>query len=286
MIGFDPEIENVVEVKDLVYTYQPMNHMALKHIDLTIKRQEFVAIIGQNGSGKTTLIKHLNGLHKPTSGQVLVGGTPVTSQKVSQLAHYIGYVFQNPANQIFAETVEKEIAFGPKNLGYDEDTVSRLVDEALKTQELEDVREEMPFMLGRGQLQRLAVASTLSMDPKVLIIDEPTTGLDWRECIHVMELVKKLNERGHTIIMTTHNMSLVSLYAKRVVVLRLGEKILDGPMDEVFSQTELLKSAYIKPPQLFRLLSGHPEIKVQNHSVQGVAKALMQVLQQKGGRAV
>lgn len=283
MAAFDPNVENVIEIKDLVYTYQPMNHMALKHIDLTIKKNEFVAIIGQNGSGKTTLIKHLNGLHKPTSGQVIVGGTPVTDQKVSDLAHYIGYVFQNPANQIFAETVEKEIAFGPKNLGFDQATINRLVDEALESQELTEFREEMPFMLGRGQLQRLAVASILSMDPKVLIIDEPTTGLDWRECVYVMEMVKKLNERGHTIIMTTHNMSLVSLYAKRVVVLRLGEKILDGPMDEVFSQSELLKSAYIKPPQLFRLMSEYPDIKVTDHSVSAVADLIMERIAAKGG---
>lgn len=281
MPEFDPSIENVVEIKDLVYTYQPMNHMALKHIDLTVKRGEFVAIIGQNGSGKTTLIKHLNGLHKPTGGTVTVGGVPVVDQKVSDLAHYIGYVFQNPANQIFAETVEKEIAFGPRNLGYDQETIDRLVTEALEAQELTEFREEMPFMLGRGQLQRLAVASILSMNPKVLIIDEPTTGLDWRECIYVMEMVKKLNEMGHTIIMTTHNMSLVSLYAKRVVVLRLGEKILDGPMDEVFSQTELLKSAYIKPPQLFRLMSSYPELKTRSHSVAAVADLIAETLAKK-----
>ncbi len=285
MPEFDPNIENVVEIKDLVYTYQPMNHMALKHIDLTVKRGEFVAIIGQNGSGKTTLIKHLNGLHKPTGGTVTVGGVPVVDQKVSDLAHYIGYVFQNPANQIFAETVEKEIAFGPRNLGYDQETIDRLVNEALEAQELTEFREEMPFMLGRGQLQRLAVASILSMNPKVLIIDEPTTGLDWRECIYVMEMVKKLNEMGHTIIMTTHNMSLVSLYAKRVVVLRLGEKILDGPMDEVFSQTELLKSAYIKPPQLFRLMSRYPELKTRGHSVTAVAELIAETLANKEANA-
>jgi energy-coupling factor transport system ATP-binding protein len=282
MAAFNLDAENVVEVKNLGYTYMPIGHVALKNINLTIKKQEFVAIIGQNGSGKTTLIKHFNGLHKPTKGEVIVGGVPVTDQKVSDLAHYIGYVFQNPANQIFAETVEKEIAFGPKNLGYDKETIDRLVNEALETQELTEFRDEMPFMLGRGQLQRLAVASILSMDPTVLIIDEPTTGLDWRECIYVMELVKKLNEMGHTIIMTTHNMSLVSLYAKRVVVMRLGEKLLDGSMDDVFSQTELLKTAYIKPPQLFRLMGNYPELKGFSHSVKAVADVI-EGLVKKGG---
>jgi energy-coupling factor transport system ATP-binding protein len=282
MAIFDLNAENVIEVKNLGYTYMPIGHVALKNINFTIKKQEFVAIIGQNGSGKTTLIKQFNGLHKPTTGEVIAGGVPVTDQKVSDLAHYIGYVFQNPANQIFAETVEKEIAFGPRNLGYDQETINRLVDEALEAQELTEFRNEMPFMLGRGQLQRLAVASILSMDPKVLIIDEPTTGLDWRECVYVMELVKKLNDRGHTIIMTTHNMSLVSLYAKRVIVLRLGEKILDGPMDEVFSQTELLKTAYIKPPQLFRLASAYPELKGSGHSVAALANTITRLVK-KGG---
>lgn len=126
-------------------------------------------------------------------------------------------------------------------------------------------------MLGRGQMQRLAIASILSMRPSVLIIDEPTTGLDWGECIRVMELVKELNDAGHTIIMTTHNMNLVSLYAKRVVVLRYGEKILDGPMEDVFRETEKLKSAYIKGPQVYRMLSEFPDIKVKDYSLTSVA---------------
>ena len=112
------------------------------------------------------------------------------------------------------------------------------------------------------------------MNPQLLIIDEPTTGLDWRECVRVLELVKKLNESGHTIIMTTHNMNLVALYAKRAVVLRLGEKILDGPVDEVFSETEKLKSAYIKAPQVYRLLSQFPDLRPENYSIQGVADAI------------
>jgi energy-coupling factor transport system ATP-binding protein len=143
----------------------------------------------------------------------------------------------------------------------------------------------MPFMLGRGQQQRLAIASILSMNPQVLIIDEPTTGLDWHECIRVMELVKKLNENGHTIIMTTHNMNLVALYAKHVVVLRHGEKLLDGTVEEVFRETEMLKSAYIKAPELFRVMSSFPEIKLKDHSVSGVAAQICEFLNEKEGEA-
>lgn len=266
--------KTVVEVKNLYHVYQPMGEVALKNVSLTIKEGEFVAIIGQNGSGKTTLIKHLNGLLKATKGEVLVGGKLITDQKVSDLAHYIGYVFQNPEHQIFAETVEEEVAFGPKNLGFPPEKIKAMVDRSLESLGLSHHRETMPFMLGRGEMQRLAVASILSMDPQVLIIDEPTTGLDWRECMQVMELVKELNERGHTIIMTTHNMSIVSLYAKRVVVLRLGEKILDGPTDEVFRETEILKSAFIKAPQIFRLMSKFPEIKLENYDINHVAEEI------------
>lgn len=264
----------VVEVKNLWHIYQPMGEVALKNINLTIKKGEFVAIIGQNGSGKTTLIKHFNGLLKATKGEVIIGGKPIVNQKVSDMSHYIGYVFQNPEHQIFAETVEEEVAFGPKNLGFDEKKIDEMVTNSLDNVGLSDYRKEMPFMLGRGEMQRLAVASILAMEPQVLIIDEPTTGLDWHECIKVLEFVKQLNEKGHTIIMTTHNMSLVSLYAKRVVVLRLGEKILDGSTDEVFSQTELLKTAFIKAPQIFRLMSCCPQIKLENYTIDHVANQI------------
>lgn len=261
----------VVEVNNLWHIYQPMGEVALKNINLTIKKGEFVAIIGQNGSGKTTLIKHFNGLLKATKGEVIIGGKSIVNQKVSEMSHFIGYVFQNPEHQIFAETVEEEVAFGPKNLGFDKKRIDEMVEKSLDNVGLSQYRKEMPFMLGRGEMQRLAVASVLAMEPQVLIIDEPTTGLDWHECIKVLEVVKQLNEKGHTIIMTTHNMSLVSLYAKRVVVLRLGEKILDGSTDEVFSQTEILKTAFIKAPQIFRLMSKYPQIKLENYTIDHVA---------------
>jgi len=270
-MAFDENAEYIIDIQNLWHVYQPMGQVALKDVTLRVKKGEFVALIGQNGSGKTTLIKHMNGLLKATKGTVSIGGELVEKQKVSDMAHFIGYVFQNPANQIFSDSVQQEVEFGPKNLGFSEEKIKELTDKALKDVELENYREEMPFMLGRGQQQCLAVASILSMNPSILIIDEPTTGLDWHECIRVLELVKQLNEAGHTIIMTTHNMNLVALYAKRVVVLRLGEKILDGPMKEVFCETEKLKSAYIKPPQIFQIMSLFPEIKVDDYDIDHVA---------------
>lgn len=281
-MAFRDECENVVEIQGLWHIYQPMGEVALKNVDLTIKKGDFVALIGQNGSGKTTLIKHMNGLLKATKGTVMVGGEHVKDQLVSEMARYIGYVFQNPAHQIFSDSVEAEIAFGPKNLGYPPEEVAKLVDQALQDVNLEKWRTEMPFMLGRGQMQRLAIASILSMKPSVLIIDEPTTGLDWRECIRVMNLVKKLNDDGHTIIMTTHSMNLVSLYAKRVVVLRFGEKILDGTVDEVFKQTEILKTAYIKAPQIYRIMEAVPEINVDDYNIEAVAEKIATCLGKDG----
>lgn len=284
-MAFDYDCENVVEIDHLWHIYQPMGWQALKDINLNIKRGEFLALIGQNGSGKTTLIKHMNGLLKASKGSIKVGGELVENQAVSDMAHYIGYVFQNPAHQIFADSVEKEIAFGPQNLEYDDTKVKELVDKALKDVGLEEYRDAMPFMLGRGQQQRLAVASILSMDPKVLIIDEPTTGLDWGECVRVMELVKKLNEAGHTIIMTTHNMNLVQLYAKRVVVLCKGEILADGPTEEVFRESEKLKRAYIKPPQVFRLMSEFPELDIKDYSIDAVADAIVSKLGKETGNS-
>lgn len=281
-MAFRDDCENVVDIQGLWHVYQPMGEVALKNVDLTIKKGDFVALIGQNGSGKTTLIKHMNGLLKATKGTVMVGGEHVKDQLVSDMARYIGYVFQNPAHQIFSDSVEAEIAFGPKNLGYPPEEVAKLVDQALQDVNLEKWRTEMPFMLGRGQMQRLAIASILSMKPSVLIIDEPTTGLDWRECIRVMNLVKKLNDDGHTIIMTTHSMNLVSLYAKRVVVLRFGEKILDGTVDEVFKQTEILKTAYIKAPQIYRIMEAVPEIKVDDYDIETVAETIATCLGKDG----
>ncbi len=281
-MAFNYDIENVIEVKNLTYTYYPIGHTALKDINLTIKRGEFVALIGQNGSGKTTLIKHFIGLHHPTQGEVLVGGETTEGKPVSDLAHYVGYVFQNPSHQIFADTVREEVEFGPRNLEFSEEEVKASAAEALKAVNLEDFVEESPIVLGRGQLQRLAIASILSMRPKILIIDEPTTGLDWHECVNVLEAVKKLNEDGHTIIMTTHNMNLVSLYAKRAIVLREGEKLLDGPVDEVFEQFEELKSAKVKPPQVYRLLKDFPDIRPDNYRIETVVDALYEKIRGVG----
>jgi energy-coupling factor transport system ATP-binding protein len=243
----------LIKIEDLSYQYPSRADFAVEHVDLQINEGEFVAIIGQNGSGKTTLIKHFNGLLKPTSGKVYIRGVETTEQNTAELAKSIGYVFQNPDHQIFAETVHDEVAFGPKNLGFEEERIEKEITRVLKEMDLDVPLDEMPFQLSRGQRQRLAVASVLAMEPSLLIIDEPTTGQDWKESILLMQLVQDLNDKGHTCIVTTHNMNLVSLFARRVIVMKSGNIFMDGTTQDVFCREEELLTAGIKAPDVYLL---------------------------------
>jgi energy-coupling factor transporter ATP-binding protein EcfA2 len=243
----------IIQVDHLYFKYPTRDNFSLEDVNISIEKGEFVAIIGQNGSGKTTLIKHFNGLHKPTQGTVTIDGKVTTDLHTCELAKFVGYVFQNPDHQIFAESVRDEVAFGPKNLAFPDEKVNTIITKVLKEMDLAGLEEEMPFQLSRGQRQRLAVASVLAMEPSILIIDEPTTGQDWRESVALMNLVRELNAVGHTCLITTHNMNLVSLYARRVIVMRQAKVILDGPTQDIFRYGEILKEAWIKPPDVYTL---------------------------------
>ena len=244
--------ETVIEVRGLGHAYGG-GAAVISEVDLRIQRGEFVAIIGQNGSGKTTLVKHFNGLLRPTSGEVLVGGEPTRGQSLRSLAAKVGYVFQNPDNQIFAPTVLEEVAFGPRNFGLDDTEARARVAESLAAVGLTGREEEDPFSLTKGERQRVAVASVLAGRPEVLIFDEPTTGLDDRESRAMMALIEELNRRGHTVIVVTHAMWLAAEYARRVVVMQEGRVVLDAPTRAAFSQIEVLRRAAIIPPQAVRL---------------------------------
>jgi len=238
---------SIIRVENLRHVY-PGNIEALKGINLDVRRGEFLAIIGQNGSGKSTLVKHFNGLLKPTGGRVLVDGVDSRTATVSELAQTVGYVFQNPDHQIFEDSVEKEIAYGPKNHKVPKDEINRRVKHVLKMVGLEGYEEEYPFTLGKGERQRIAVAAILATQPEVLIVDEPTTGQDWRGKEGMMKLIKDLHSAGHTIITITHDMDLVARFAERVVVLRKGEIVLVGTPTAVFEQVELLRETFLEPP--------------------------------------
>jgi len=243
----------MLEAKELVHIYPTYDIQALRGIDLSIREGEFTAILGQNGSGKTTLAKHFNGLLKPTSGRMLVRGRPTTEYSRQQLARTVGYVFQNPDHQIFARTVQEEVGFSLKMLGENFKTIEKRVAEALQMVGLQGYEQKVPFTLTKGERQRVAVASILTAQPQVVILDEPTTGLDDRHQRNIMEVLKRLNQCGHTIIIITHSMWVAAEYADRTLVLKDGRILLDGPTRVVFANEARLAEASLRPSSLVRL---------------------------------
>lgn len=237
----------IVEVEKLSFAYE-FGPPVLNGINLTIAPGEFLAIVGQNGSGKTTLAKLIVGLLKPTGGQILVGGRDRATLSVADTAREAAYVFQNPDHQIFAATVEDEVAFGPRNFGLASDEVARRCDEVLQAVNLTAQRRADPFLLSKGERQRLAVASVLALRPRLLILDEPTTGLDYREQRRMMALVSELNRSGIAIVMITHTPWLVAEYARRVVLMRHGEILYDGSVRCFFDDPALLEGSSFVPP--------------------------------------
>ncbi|WP_417554912.1 energy-coupling factor ABC transporter ATP-binding protein [Microbacterium sp.] len=237
----------VVEVSGLRFRY-PDGPEVLKGVDFTVHAGEFVALLGQNGAGKTTLAKHLNGLNLPTSGTVRILGKDVAGQPLAQLARQVGYCYQNPDHQIFSSSVAKEVAFGPTNLGYSKDRVEELVEHAFEVVGIGDLRDAHPFALGRGHRQLVAVASIIAMDPQVLVIDEPTTGMDRHGGMRAMELLARWASEGRTILAITHDMDLVSEFIDRSVVMAGGEILADGPTQEVFRDSAVLERAHLKAP--------------------------------------
>jgi energy-coupling factor transport system ATP-binding protein len=243
-----------IEVRDLTYSYED-GTQALKGINLTITDGEFIAFIGQNGSGKTTLSKCLNGLFKPTTGSVIVDGLDSKTTSILQMVKRVGYVFQNPDHQLFNNNCQDEIAYGPRNIGLSEDEVQERVIEAAGVVGLKAMYfHEHPFFLNKGMRQRVAIASILALKPKLIIVDEPTTGQDVRQSLEIMDFLTDLNRNHeHIIIFVTHDMPIVSRYAKRVVMMGGGQIIADGPPSEVYAQTDNLAKAFVEPPQITQL---------------------------------
>jgi energy-coupling factor transport system ATP-binding protein len=238
----------LAEAEQLCFSY-PLGPRALDAINFRIGTGEFVAIVGQNGSGKTTLAKHLVGLLRPSAGRVLMEGRDRLSLRPAETAHKVGYVFQNPDHQIFASSVAEEIAFGPRNFGLSEQEIEQRVAEVLLAVNLGDARARDPFLLSKGERQRLAVASVLALRPRLLILDEPSTGLDYREQRRMMSLVSGLNRTGIAIVIITHTPWLVAEYARRVVLMRRGQILFDGAVETFFQQDELLRQSSFRPPE-------------------------------------
>jgi cobalt transport protein ATP-binding subunit len=242
-----------IQISDLVFRYVPGGAEVLRGVNVRVDAGEFIALIGQNGAGKTTLAKHFNGLLKPSSGTVRVLGRDTRTAPVADLARSVGYVYQNPDHQIFAQRVRAEAAFGPRNLGLGPAEVDRRVDEALALVGLQDLADEFAFSLGRGQRQKLAVASVLAMEPPILVVDEPTTGLDQAGSRGILDLLSRWNANGRTIVTITHDMTLVAERVPRTIVVNDGRILADGPTRQVLSDTALLRTAYLRPPQATRI---------------------------------
>lgn len=244
-------MSEIIRFQNVHYAYSP-NQPVLQDITLSITPGEFVALIGGNGSGKTTLAKHCNGLYQPVSGTVTINGKDTKGCSVAELATQVAYCYQNPDHQIFQTTVWEEVAFGPKNLGLDERQIAERVDEALRSVGLQHLQGEEPYFAGKGMRQKIAVASILAMKPQVIVLDEPTTGLDHRGMMEMMSLISRLHQEGHTILAITHDMRLVAEYAKRVIVLHEGRIIADGTPQAVFAKQEILATAQVEPPAVCR----------------------------------
>jgi energy-coupling factor transporter ATP-binding protein EcfA2 len=242
----------ILDVKNLWFRYQGQD-WAVRGVNLSIYPNEFVAIIGQNGAGKTTLVKHFNGILTPEQGSVTVAGQDIKNIPLEKMATQVGYCYQNPDHQIFNLTVQSELEFGLRNMGVPEEEIKVRIDQVLETIELKGLEEEYPFSLSRGQRQKLAVGTILAMNPPVMIIDEPTTGMDWRGGVTMMNLIKDLHEMGHTIIMITHDMRIVAAYATRVIVMTQGSILGDGSAKEIFSQSDILQTAFLEAPQITRI---------------------------------
>ena len=241
-----------IEIKDLHFTY-PAGVEAVRGITLTIESAEQIAIVGQNGAGKTTLVKHLNGLLQPTRGQVLIGDWATTKHPVAKLASRVGYVFQNPDEQLFSKNVGAEVAFGPKNLGFGSDKLEALVKDALALTELSDKTETNPYDLSPTWRKMVALASIISMDTDIVIFDEPTTGQDAVNVARIANVIAQLRKRGKTVITITHDIDFCAENFERVIAMSQGKILLDGKANEVLGQEEILATTYVDPPQLTRL---------------------------------
>ncbi|MBE3519858.1 MAG: energy-coupling factor transporter ATPase [Firmicutes bacterium] len=249
-----------IELQHVTYDYMPGTPSQVRALDdvcMTIQDGEFLGLIGPTGSGKSTLIQHLNGLLVPTSGRVLVDGldTRAKGADLRRLRQKVGLVFQYPEDQVFEETVYEDIAFGPKNLGVPAEEIEERVREAMALVGLPDsLMKRSPFELSGGQLRRVALAGVLAMRPEVLVLDEPTAGLDPLGKREILGHIRRLHERGLTVVMVSHNMEEVARLADRLVVLDHGRIVLSGTPREVFAQGELLESIGLDIPDVTKMM--------------------------------
>ena len=279
--GSNMDSETVISFENVCFAYD--KKPTLRNLNFSIKQGEFVAIVGTNGAGKSTMSRMVNGLLKPMEGSVTVKGMDTRKTKTSVLAKCVGFLFQNPDRQICQNTVREEILFGLKCIYKDEELIAKRLEKVLELFDLDEKKD--PFSLSRGERQRVALASLIALEPEILILDEPTTGLDYRECMDIMAEIKKLNQKGITVVMVCHDMEVVLDFADRVMVMHEGQMRADNRTKTIFSDNEVLQEASLLPPQIagvsLELGSGWNHIFDTSQMV----KAVLSVRQSKGGKA-
>ncbi|MGA2386615.1 MAG: ABC transporter ATP-binding protein [Candidatus Bathyarchaeia archaeon] len=244
----------MIEARDVRFSYANRVE-ALKGVSLTVKDGEFLAVMGQNGAGKSTFVKHFNGLLKPSSGTVLVDGVETTKTSVAALARNVGFVFQNPDHQLFSETVEEEIAFALKNFGFQPDVVEDRVTWALELLSLSQYRKTSPFLLSGGERKRVALASVLAWDPKMLILDEPTIGQDHEQKEKLNQFIMQMQQQGKTVVIVTHDVEFVAECNPRVVLMKDGRILAEGEGKEILTNPQVLAESSIVLPQIAQVFA-------------------------------
>jgi cobalt transport protein ATP-binding subunit len=245
-------VDLALEVADLWFSYEE-GAPVLRGVDLRVPRGQFVALVGANGSGKTTLVKHFNGLLRHRRGEVRVAGQSTARRSVGELARQVGFLFQHPEQQIFGPTIHQEVAFGPRNLGLTSVEVEARVQAALDRFELSAVADKPPAILSYGIRRRITLASLAAMDPPILVLDEPTVGLDAAGLSETFDWLAELHAQGRTILLVTHDMSLVAERAQRAVVLHQGQILADAPPAELFAQVDRMAEASLALPPIAAL---------------------------------
>lgn len=258
--------------------------LALSDVSTNFVKGERAALLGINGSGKTTLLLHLNGIFKPTSGRVYFEDGPLeyTSKYLLELRRRVGYVFQDPNNQLFAPTVKLDVAFGPLNLGIPTDEVKASVNEALEIVGMKQYGDKPPHFLSLGQKKRVALAGVLAMHPEVLVMDEPTSNLDPRAASELLHLLLRLNrESGLTLIMATHDVDMVPLFANNLYILSKGKVVMEGSPNQVFSDTELIRKVNLRSPRithLFEILRRRDNLPIDKKLPLTISEARKEIL--------
>jgi energy-coupling factor transport system ATP-binding protein len=276
-------VDVALEVADLWFWYEDEGTPALRGLDLSIQRGEFVALVGANGSGKTTLTKQFNGLLRPRRGRVHVAGQDAAERSIGELARQVGFLFQHPEQQIFSATIDEEVAFGPQNLGLPAPEVEARVGAALARFDLQAIADTPPAILSYGLRRQVTLASLAAMDPPILVLDEPTVGLDASDQQETLTWLAELHAQGRTLLLVTHDMALAAEYCDRVVALHEGRIIADGTPARVFQQAEILARTSLAPPPVMALAQALRScgLQVEALTVQAFCDAYIALAQER-----